>query len=63
MDDFIIRTDEFSFDAYLKKYEKMKQNRQSIIERSQEYIGQWREKQREFVNESLDIMVENKGGR
>jgi polysaccharide pyruvyl transferase WcaK-like protein len=60
MDDFIIRTDEFSFDAYLEKYEKIKQNRQSIIERSQEYVVQWREKQREFVNESLDIMVENK---
>ena len=62
MDDFIIRTDEFSFDAYLEKYEKMKQNRQSIIERSQEYIGQWRKKQREFVSECLDIMVENKRG-
>ena len=60
MDDFIIRTDEFSFDAYLEKYEKMKQNGQSIIEYSQEYVVQWREKQREFVNESLDIMVENK---
>ena len=62
MNDFIIRTDEFSFDAYLEKYEKMKQNRQLIIERSQRYIEGWREKQREFVNESLDIMVENKRG-
>ena len=63
MDDFIIRTDAFSFDAYLEKYEKMKENRQSIIERSQEYVVQWRKKQREFVNESLDIMVENRRGR
>jgi polysaccharide pyruvyl transferase WcaK-like protein len=63
MDDFIIRTDEFSFDAYLEKYEKMKQNRQSIIERSQRYIEGWRKKQRQFINESLDIMIENRRGR
>lgn len=63
MDDFIIRTDKFSFDAYLEKYEKMKQNRQSIIRRSQESIEHWRKKQREFVNECLDIMVDNKRGR
>lgn len=62
MDDFIIRTDEFSFDAYLEKYEKMKQNRQSIVGRSQEFIEHWRKKQREFVNECLDIMVENRRG-
>lgn len=60
MDEFIIKTDEFSFDAYMEKYEKMKQNKQLMIERSQEYIEGWRKKQREFVNESLDIMVENK---
>ncbi len=62
MDDFIIRTDDFSFDAYIEKYEKIKQNRQSIIECSQEYIEGWKKKQREFINESLDIMVENKRG-
>ncbi len=33
MDEFIIRTDEFSFDAYLEKYEKIKRNRKSIKER------------------------------
>ena len=63
MDEFIIRTDEFSFDAYLEKYGRMKQNRQSIIERSQESIEHWRKKQREFIDESLDIMVENRRGR
>ena len=63
LDDFIIRTDEFSFDAYLEKYEKMKQNRELIIERSQESIEYWKRKQREFVNESLDIMVENRERR
>lgn len=63
MDEFIIRTDEFSFDAYLEKYERMKQNRQLIIERSQESISYWRKKQREFINICLDIMVDNKRGR
>ena len=63
MGEFIIRTDAFSFDAYLEKYEKMKQNRQSIIERSQEYVVHWRKKQREFINECLDIMVDNRRGR
>ena len=59
MDEFIIRTDEFSFNDYLDKYEKMKQNRQSIIERSQESIEHWRKKQRVFINDCLDIMIDN----
>jgi len=62
MDEFVIRTDEFSFDAYLEKHERIKQNRQSIIEHSQELIKHWREKQKEFVNKCLDIMVENTKG-
>jgi polysaccharide pyruvyl transferase WcaK-like protein len=63
MDEYIIRTDDYSFDAYLDKYEKLKRNEQSLIERSQEAIEHWRKKQRDFVNESLDIMIENQKGR
>jgi ubiquinone/menaquinone biosynthesis C-methylase UbiE/polysaccharide pyruvyl transferase WcaK-like protein len=60
MDEFTIRTDEFSLEAYLAKYEKLTQNKQSIIESSQQSIAYWRKKQKEFVNKCLDIVVENR---
>jgi polysaccharide pyruvyl transferase WcaK-like protein len=60
MNEFVIRTDKFSFDTYLEKSEKIIQNRQSIIEHSQRYISHWREKQRQFVNKCLDIMIDNR---
>ncbi len=58
--EFVIRTDNFSFESYIEKYEKIKRNRMEIIERSQSYIKNWKNQQREFVNKSLDVMVNNK---
>lgn len=62
MDEFVIRTDEFSFDAYLDKYEKLNRNRKKIIERSQEHIERRRKKQRKFVNVCLDVMINGRSG-
>ena len=57
MDEYVIRTDEYSLDAYLNKYERMKQNRQEIVEQSQRCFEQWRNVQRKFIGECMDIMV------
>lgn len=57
MDEFVIRTDEFSFDKYLEKYEKIIQNKKSIIDISQTHINHWAYNQKQFVNKCIDIMV------
>lgn len=59
MDEFVMRTDEFSLDSYLEKYVKLVKNRQDIIERSQEAIAYLREKQKVFVRQCIEIMIDN----
>ena len=61
MEEFMIRTDEFSFDDYLEKYKIIEQNKSEIIEKSQKAIDLLKIKQQTFVENVLDIMISQRG--
>ena len=60
MDPFLIRTDEFSLESYIRKYELLKKQRSHIISQSQKNIISYKKKQERFINASLDIMMERR---
>ena len=59
MDEFIIRTDEFTFESYFNKYSKIKDNKNAIISCSQNKIDYWRRKQKDFAQHCLNLMIDN----
>jgi polysaccharide pyruvyl transferase WcaK-like protein len=59
MADYVIRTDEFSFDMYMDKYERLMRHYGDVKKRSADLINSYREKQRKFANSCLDIMLQD----
>lgn len=56
MGEFVIRTDEFSMEVYKKKLSRLLREKELIISQAQKSINYWKNKQRDFAKQCLDII-------
>jgi polysaccharide pyruvyl transferase WcaK-like protein len=57
MDEFTIRTDEFTIDIYKIKVKRLMAEKKLILEQSQRSISHWQKKLADFTDRSLDLIA------
>ena len=57
MNEFVIRTDEFSLDTYLIKFRRLWNERDIIRQHAQQSIAYWQHQLYDFANRTLDLLV------
>ena len=62
MDEFVIRTDEFTLDFYKKKLDRLFREKELIMTHARKSINYWRDEQRDFAGRCLDIVTQRQEG-
>jgi polysaccharide pyruvyl transferase WcaK-like protein len=56
MDEYVLRTDEYSKDLYLAKYDRLMEERSSLAERARRAVVYWSERQLDFARRALTLI-------
>lgn len=57
MDEFVIRTDEFSLDSYIKKLDRLLKEKEIIMSQAKISVDYWKKRLSNFAERTLDILA------